>query len=118
MGKIMHGGISYSGGGGSGGASAMSELTDVEFSNLSNGQILKYDSVNQKWENGNETQITITPTFSGGIKIADFSIGGVTGELYAPQGGNSVISVSSSSFNGVRGNIIDSVSASVSSEIV
>lgn len=55
MGKIMHGGISYSGGGGSGGASAMSDLTDVELTNLADGQILKYDSTNQEWVNANES---------------------------------------------------------------
>lgn len=52
MGKIMHGGIEYSGGGGGGGST-----------------------------------VTITPTLSTGTKIADFSIDGQNGELYAPQGG-------------------------------
>lgn len=54
MGKIMHGGIEYSGGGSGGG--------------------------------GGST-VTITPTLDTGIKIADFTIDGVSGELYAPQGG-------------------------------
>ena len=34
-----------------GGASAVSDLTDVQFTNLSDGQILKYDSTSQKWIN-------------------------------------------------------------------
>lgn len=38
-------------GGGAGGASAISDLTDVELDNLSNGQILQYNSTTQKWEN-------------------------------------------------------------------
>lgn len=53
MGKIMHGGIEYSGGGSGGGGST----------------------------------VTITPTISTGTKIADYSIDGTSGELYAPQGG-------------------------------
>lgn len=55
MPKIMHGGKEYSGGSGSGGggtsASAISDLTDVNLNNLSDGQILKYDDTSQKWEN-------------------------------------------------------------------
>ena len=30
-------------------------LTDVDITNLANGQILKYNSTSQKWENGNES---------------------------------------------------------------
>lgn len=37
------------------GASAVSDLTDVVLTDLSNGQILKYNSTSQKWENANET---------------------------------------------------------------
>lgn len=44
-------GLKFSGGGGTGGASAVSDLTDVELNNLSNGQILQYNSTTQKWEN-------------------------------------------------------------------
>ena len=40
---------------GSGGASAMSDLTDVNLTNLANGQILKYDSSTQKWINVTES---------------------------------------------------------------
>lgn len=41
-----------SGSGGSGGASALVDLSDVDISNPSNGQVLKYNSTTQKWENG------------------------------------------------------------------
>jgi len=50
MPSIMHRGLNYSGGGG---ASAVSELTDVSLNNLSNNQILKYNSTLNKWENAN-----------------------------------------------------------------
>lgn len=48
MGKIMHSGIEYAG---SGGASNLSDLSDVELTNLSDGQILQYNSTSEKWEN-------------------------------------------------------------------
>ena len=38
-------------GGGSGGASSMADLTDVQLTNLANGQILKWDSTESKWVN-------------------------------------------------------------------
>ena len=37
------------------GASAVSDLTDVSLSSLTNGQILKYNSTSQKWENAAES---------------------------------------------------------------
>ena len=42
-------------GGGGGGASEFADLDDVSFSNLQNGQIPKYNSTTQKWENANES---------------------------------------------------------------
>lgn len=36
---------------------------------------------------GGGSVVSITPTLSSGIKIADYSINGVGGELYAPSGG-------------------------------
>lgn len=36
---------------------------------------------------GGGSTVTITPTLSSGTKIADFSINGVSDELYAPSGG-------------------------------
>jgi len=38
-----------------GGGGSISDLTDVNLTNLSNGQILKYNSTTQKWENANES---------------------------------------------------------------
>lgn len=38
-------------GSGSGGASSMEDLSDVELTNLANGQILKWDSTESKWVN-------------------------------------------------------------------
>lgn len=52
--KIMYNGNQYGASAG-GGASAVSDLTDVDLTNLSNGQILKYNSTTQKWENANES---------------------------------------------------------------
>lgn len=43
------------GGGGGGGASSVSELSDVSISSLVGGQVLKYNSTSQKWENANES---------------------------------------------------------------
>jgi len=51
---LMHGNRNYTGGGGSGGASAISDLTDVSLTNLSDGQVLKYDSANEEWVNDDE----------------------------------------------------------------
>lgn len=39
----------------SGGASAVSDLTDVDLDNLSDGQILKWNATTEKWENANES---------------------------------------------------------------
>lgn len=43
------------GGGGGGGSSTLSGLTDVDITTPSNGQVLKYDSTSQKWENAEES---------------------------------------------------------------
>lgn len=75
------------------GASALDDLTNVDITSPTNGQVLKYDSTNQEWVNANESgggggsTVTITPTLSTGTKIADYSIDGSTGALYAPNGG-------------------------------
>lgn len=44
--------------------------------------------VNQSGGGGGGSTVTITPTYSGGVKIADYSINGVSGELHAPNGGS------------------------------
>lgn len=41
--------------GGGGGASALSDLTDVDLTNLADGQIIKWDATNSKWVNANES---------------------------------------------------------------
>lgn len=41
--------------GGSGGASALSDLTDVDLTDIADGQILKWDATNSKWINANES---------------------------------------------------------------
>lgn len=40
---------------GSEGASVLEDLTDISLNNLTNGQILKYNTTTQKWENSNES---------------------------------------------------------------
>lgn len=42
-------------GGGGGGSSTFAGLDDVNFSNLQNGQVPKYNSTTQKWENADES---------------------------------------------------------------
>lgn len=62
------------GSGGGGGASAMSDLTDVDLKNLANGQALVYNGTTAKWENvalsipanlDDLTDVTITSAASG-----------------------------------------------------
>lgn len=82
------------------GASALDDLTNVDITSPTNGQVLKYDSTNQEWVNANESgggggsTVTITPTLSTGTKIADYSIDGSTGALFAPNGGGGVSALS------------------------
>ena len=67
-------GLKFSGGG-SGGASALEDLTDVDLSSLSNGQILKYNSTTQKWENDDEkTELpNVASSYSNVFLGADYS---------------------------------------------
>lgn len=92
MGTIFYRNKAYGGGGE---ASAINDLTDVDITNLADGQILKYDSTSQKWENSNDggsgSTVSITPTLSSGTKIADYDIDGNSGELYAPTGGGATV---------------------------
>lgn len=53
--------------GGGGGSSTFADLDDVNFSNLQNGQVPKYNSSTQKWENANE---------SGSGNITDVTLDG------------------------------------------
>lgn len=57
-------------GGGGGGASALTDLDDVNISSQTNGQVLKYNSTSQKWENANES--------GGGGSVTDVQVDGVS----------------------------------------
>lgn len=48
------------GSGGGGGASALTDLDDVNISSASNGQVLKYNGTSNKWENANESGGSVT----------------------------------------------------------
>lgn len=63
-------------GGGGGGSSTFAELDDVNFSNLQNGQVPKYNSTTQKWENANES--------GGGGTVTDVTVDGTS--VVNPQG--------------------------------
>lgn len=109
-------------GGGGGGSSTFAGLTDVDIDTqtLANGQVPKYNSTTQKWENANESggggsTVTITPTLATGTKIADYSIDGTSGSLYAPSGGGSsnefVITYSNGSYDKTAQEVYDAVLA-------
>ena len=53
MGIICKNGISY--GGGSSGGDTLAALTDVNVIGVTNGQVIKYNSTTQKWENDDES---------------------------------------------------------------
>ena len=52
--------------GGGGGSSTFADLDDVSFSNIQNGQVPKYNSTTQKWENANES--------GGGGTVTDVTV--------------------------------------------
>lgn len=56
--------------GGGGGSSTFADLDDVVFSNLQNGQVPKYNSTTQKWENANES--------GGGGTVTDVTVDGTS----------------------------------------
>lgn len=56
--------------GGGGGSSTFADLDDVSFSNLQNGQVPKYNSTTQKWENADES--------SGGGTVTGVEVDGVS----------------------------------------
>ena len=62
----------YAPNGGSGGASELDDLDDVEITSPTNGQVLKYNSVTQKWENkgSSGTKINIYDQFDS-LLISD-----------------------------------------------
>lgn len=60
----------------SGGASDLDDLTDVDISSPTNGQVLKYNSTTQQWENQNEggggyVLPTASDSVLGGVKIGN-----------------------------------------------
>lgn len=64
-------------GGGGGGSSTFAGLDDVSFSNLQNGQVPKYNSETQKWENADES--------GGGGTVTDVQVDGTS--VVNPQTG-------------------------------
>ena len=72
-------------GGGGGGASEINDLTDVNITTPSNGQVLSYDSTNQEWVN-------TTPSGGGGNSITygsdSPSSSGNDGDLYIMLSGS------------------------------
>ena len=56
--------------GGGSGSSTFADLEDVSFSNLQDGQVPKYNSSTQKWENANES--------GGGGTVTDVEVDGVS----------------------------------------
>ena len=56
--------------GGGGGSSTFEGLDDVNFSNIQNGQVPKYNSTTQKWENANES--------GGGGTVTDVTVDGTS----------------------------------------
>lgn len=69
------------GGSGGGGASALADLNDVDISTPTNGQVLSYDSNNQKWVNANA---------SGGTTVVANPSGSATDNLLKLQVGNTI----------------------------
>lgn len=57
-------------GGGGGGSSTFAGLDDVSFNNIQNGQVPKYNSTTQKWENADES--------GGGGTVTDVEVDGVS----------------------------------------
>jgi hypothetical protein len=72
-------------GGGGGGSSTFAGLDDVSFNNIQNGQVPKYNSTTQKWENANET--------GGGGTVTDVKVDGQS--VVNPQTGEAEITMPS-----------------------
>lgn len=64
-------GVEYVGGRNTGGASALEDLTDVNVSSITDGQILKYDSTTSKWVNDDESGGTVTDVQVNGTTVVD-----------------------------------------------
>ena len=73
-----------------GGSSTLAGLNDVDLNNSTDGQVLKYDSTNQKWVNANEdsgSTVTWNQITQTGTKIATVNIDGTATDVYAPTSG-------------------------------
>ena len=68
--QYKNGKMRTSEGGGGGGSSTFAGLDDVSFNNIQNGQVPKYNSTTQKWENANES--------GGGGTVNDVQVDGVS----------------------------------------
>lgn len=72
--------------------SSLSGLSDVSLSSLTNGQVLKYNSTTEEWENADESggsgsTVEWTQITESGTKIAEIEIDGVSTNVYAPTSG-------------------------------
>lgn len=61
------------------GASSVSQLTDVELTNLTNGQGLLYNSTTQKWENADIGGGDITDVQVDGVSVVTNTVANITG---------------------------------------
>lgn len=74
---------------GGGGASALNDLSDVSLSNPSNGQILKFNSTSQEWENANESTGTDVEANPSGSPTDTLTALRVDNTIYTiPSGGS------------------------------
>ncbi len=74
----------------SGGASALSGLSDVNISSVTDGQFLTYDSTSSKWNNESVAlgdTVSVTQVQSTGTKIATVTVNGNGTDIYAPTSG-------------------------------
>ena len=82
-------GVKYSGGGGGGsGSSTLSGLSDVNTSSPTDGQVLVYDVIEQKWKNGNQSggaTVVANPSEVATQTLTKIKIGNTVYEI--PQGG-------------------------------
>lgn len=63
---------------------ALGNLSDVAINSPTDGQILKYDSQNAEWVNGDETSVSVAQVLTSGTKAATVTIDGVDTDIYAP----------------------------------
>jgi hypothetical protein len=120
MGKIMHGGIEYSGGGG-GGATTLAALTDVAVASPSDGQVLEYDAASSKWKNADasggggvnySTQERVIGTWIDGKplyqKTIDFGVmpsSTTKSVVHGISNIKRIVSIEGYSFNSTAGNL-------------